>query len=556
MKSEEGWTGWETERGNDFRSIAAVMSMAIKYPKIADISSGPQLQAFLKRSQSIPPKFEHDIRATFRVLALLARHTIYDKPLDKPQKTEFQMMAMLVYVYYGRLSLCQLSSAINGMRNSVNALRLPKTYAKRAIAYIRDLVNHFKELSSDGCGDIPALQELPQSATNADSLPIASSTGSRVVRKRRRSDEDQADDGDRKRATRSMNPRSTMADSRLPSSKKATSTDDRPVARTTRSARSATATNKSTRPQYTAEKVSTTSRRSGQLANGAATSRLDSSAKQRLSLKEAGIIPSEATDPIFGCEDPTKLLEEALGGGEAPSKPPVEEVIKRLHFSKKSQSRKAGTLTPLTVRVGSDWLTNAAPPPQAQVPSVTLQASSSVPIQNPGLRRAPMSEPPVAVLGYNGGTRITQGSHSAPPPEDTKPTVIGMVTDPSVLDSKHPAMFSLLQQSRLTSHNSAPHKRWLPLPAALTQTTHVTNAPKIGRAQPADEGYSPALLGVVTVASQPPLLRRDFNSRQRIPSMQQEMPSDTTRSPQVIVIAGRSSRATHPVMVRRAAHHS
>ncbi|OAX36284.1 hypothetical protein K503DRAFT_673654, partial [Rhizopogon vinicolor AM-OR11-026] len=117
----QGYLDWGHARGRDFQCLASIGYLIEHHPK-ATFPGAPTLEKWLLKNEPVSPKLRDDLLDTFRVFLILARDKKYSVSLNKPSRVspiEFVMIGVLIYVFRDRLSLTQLSSAIEKMRGDV-----------------------------------------------------------------------------------------------------------------------------------------------------------------------------------------------------------------------------------------------------------------------------------------------------------------------------------------------------------------------------------------------------------------------------------------------------
>ncbi|KIM74460.1 hypothetical protein PILCRDRAFT_828156 [Piloderma croceum F 1598] len=161
LLGESGFDGqldWGHARGRDFQCLTSIVYLIDK-PKAA-IPGAQQLEKWLQETNPVPAKFRHEIFDTFRIFGTLVRK--FGSTFHKPTKVapvEFVIIGVLIHMYRLKLSLTQLSSAIEKMRADVRAkhidIRQNNKVTKTMLDFIKKKII-VSELKSDQQGDKPA----------------------------------------------------------------------------------------------------------------------------------------------------------------------------------------------------------------------------------------------------------------------------------------------------------------------------------------------------------------------------------------------------------------
>lgn len=209
LLGESGFDGqldWGHARGRDFQCLTSIVYLIDK-PK-ASIPGAPQLEKWLQETDPVPAKFRHEIFDTFRIFGKLVRK--FGSTFHKPTKVapvEFVIIGVLIHMYRLKLSLTQLSSAIEKMRSDVRAkhidIRQNNKVTKTMLDFIKKKMK-VSELKSDNNGDKPASSKTSHTQ---------SSTASK--RKRAAYSEDSDDsDTSKPRPAKSSTPRAVAGSSK------------------------------------------------------------------------------------------------------------------------------------------------------------------------------------------------------------------------------------------------------------------------------------------------------------------------------------------------------
>lgn len=198
----QGYLDWGHARGRDFQCVASIGYLIENHPK-PTVPSAPTLEKWLLKSDPVSPKLREDLLDTFRVFLVLARDQKYSRSLNRPTRVspiEFVMIGVLIYLFRDRLSLTQLSSAIEKMRKDVRDdhkdIRANSRITKHMLSFMSKRLK-ISELKTDGEGDKPAAgkptktkkrkrvaeyddeseeEEKPRKVTASKAPPAASST--------------------------------------------------------------------------------------------------------------------------------------------------------------------------------------------------------------------------------------------------------------------------------------------------------------------------------------------------------------------------------------------
>ncbi|KAG2043991.1 hypothetical protein BDR03DRAFT_850488 [Suillus americanus] len=157
----QGYLDWGHARGRDFQCVASIGYLIENHPK-PTVPSAPTLEKWLLKSDPVSPKLREDLLDTFRVFLVLARDQKYSRSLNRPTRVspiEFVMIGVLIYLFRDRLSLTQLSSAIEKMRKDVRDdhkdIRANSRITKHMLSFMSKRLK-ISELKTDGEGDKPA----------------------------------------------------------------------------------------------------------------------------------------------------------------------------------------------------------------------------------------------------------------------------------------------------------------------------------------------------------------------------------------------------------------
>jgi len=157
----QGYLDWGHARGRDFQCLASIGYLIENHPK-PTVPAAPTLEKWLLKNDPVSPKLREDLLDTFRVFLVLARDEKYCASLNKPTRVspiEFVMIGVLIYLFRDRLSLTQLSSAVEKMRQDVREahrdIRANGRITKHMLLFMSKRLK-ISDLQSDGKGDKPA----------------------------------------------------------------------------------------------------------------------------------------------------------------------------------------------------------------------------------------------------------------------------------------------------------------------------------------------------------------------------------------------------------------
>lgn len=156
---------WDTTRGGDFRCVASALYCVNKESIVAP--SMAALTKFLNDPEEIDELIAEDVHTTFKIFATLAKEGEYssafhlhdNKKLLKVSPAEFIMIFVLIFRFKGKLTMKQLSEAIEKMRWDVREaetdIRMNTRVFKHMIAFIQKLKT--SHLKGDAKNDVAAV---------------------------------------------------------------------------------------------------------------------------------------------------------------------------------------------------------------------------------------------------------------------------------------------------------------------------------------------------------------------------------------------------------------
>ncbi|EIW77494.1 hypothetical protein CONPUDRAFT_61476, partial [Coniophora puteana RWD-64-598 SS2] len=117
----QGCLDWGTSRGRDFHCLASILFMIQHLPK-KTFPGSSQLEKWLSETELLSERLRTDFMEIFSVFIYLARDKHYNASLNKPSRVspiEFIMIGVLIHKYRTKLTMTQLSSAVQQMRSHV-----------------------------------------------------------------------------------------------------------------------------------------------------------------------------------------------------------------------------------------------------------------------------------------------------------------------------------------------------------------------------------------------------------------------------------------------------
>jgi hypothetical protein len=165
----DGHIDWGHARGRDFQCIASIVYLMEKYPS-QHTPHAQQLEKWLSDGK-VTPKFRTKIFDTFQTFLAIVRNKTLCAPFKNPTRVspiEFVMSGVLVSAYRDKLSLTQLSSAIEKLRACVRAKEKDIRMNTRTMKHMHDFITrkiNGVTLKSDKNGDVPASKAHSTSTT-------------------------------------------------------------------------------------------------------------------------------------------------------------------------------------------------------------------------------------------------------------------------------------------------------------------------------------------------------------------------------------------------------
>ncbi|KAI0641695.1 hypothetical protein C8Q79DRAFT_286841 [Trametes meyenii] len=139
---------WDTSRANDFRTLSAAIYSMLKWPKLNTLVTISAIEKWLHDSEELEQEFCEDVRKTFEVFCQLAEDPKFNKPFSlagtrKVAPMEVLAIALLIHVFRRKLSLSQLSEAIELLRKDIRQtekdVRQNGRTMKLVLAFLKDL---------------------------------------------------------------------------------------------------------------------------------------------------------------------------------------------------------------------------------------------------------------------------------------------------------------------------------------------------------------------------------------------------------------------------------
>jgi hypothetical protein len=151
---------WDRTRGRDFHCIASIAYLVEKFPHQSHPDT-KQLEKWLSETE-VTSRFRNKIAAVFQTFLDIVRDKNLCAPLRKPTRVspiEFVMSGVLVAAHRDKLSLAQLSSAIEKLREDVRAKERDIRLNQRTTKHMFNFITKKVELLASSCnskGDVPA----------------------------------------------------------------------------------------------------------------------------------------------------------------------------------------------------------------------------------------------------------------------------------------------------------------------------------------------------------------------------------------------------------------
>ncbi|KAI0808252.1 hypothetical protein C8Q74DRAFT_1188435, partial [Fomes fomentarius] len=112
---------WGHNRGRDFQCLATIVFLISNHPSTS-FPTSPGLEKWLMSAVEVPKTLHDAVLDTFQIFIALVKNKKYNTAFQKPARVspvEFTMIGVLIYLYKGKYSLMQLSSAIWQMRADI-----------------------------------------------------------------------------------------------------------------------------------------------------------------------------------------------------------------------------------------------------------------------------------------------------------------------------------------------------------------------------------------------------------------------------------------------------
>ena len=156
---------WDTARGSDFRCVAsAVYCIDKNASAVPSISS---LTKWLQESEELDDDLREEMHLTFKIFVAMAKHKEYRSCFelsDKKKKfkvapAEFIMITVLIYRNKGKLTMQQLSEAIEKMRLDVRGVEVDIRMNSRVFKHMLNFIVKLRQnqLQPDSRNDVAAI---------------------------------------------------------------------------------------------------------------------------------------------------------------------------------------------------------------------------------------------------------------------------------------------------------------------------------------------------------------------------------------------------------------
>ncbi|KIP04420.1 hypothetical protein PHLGIDRAFT_129517 [Phlebiopsis gigantea 11061_1 CR5-6] len=207
---------WDTARGGDFRCVASAVYCIEKEAKV--VPSMSSLMKWLQEPDELDEVLCEDIHTTFKIFATLSKDSDYNRAFKlydkkkalKVSPAEFIMIGVMIYRFKGKLTMKQLSEAIENMRWSIRESEKDIRMNSRVFKLMLNFIVKLKasQLASDPNNDVAAVdikntytgESTP--AGDDDELEeleddaVDSKGKGKATTKRKRSSKNNEDDGD------------------------------------------------------------------------------------------------------------------------------------------------------------------------------------------------------------------------------------------------------------------------------------------------------------------------------------------------------------------------
>ncbi|GJE94148.1 hypothetical protein PsYK624_103160 [Phanerochaete sordida] len=156
---------WETARGTDFRCVASALYCASRSSNVEP--SMASLTKWLQLPDELEERFKKSMHDTFKIFVSLARHRqwrhcfdIYDKnKLLKVSPAEFITITLLIHRLKGKLTMRQLSDAIERMRLDIREAETDVRMNSRCFKHMFSFISSLKasQFPADSEHDVAAV---------------------------------------------------------------------------------------------------------------------------------------------------------------------------------------------------------------------------------------------------------------------------------------------------------------------------------------------------------------------------------------------------------------
>ncbi|KZV67388.1 hypothetical protein PENSPDRAFT_611488 [Peniophora sp. CONT] len=157
---------WGRARGRDFQGLASIIFLIEHLPAYKTPAS-LTLESWLNKQDALSDKIQEDIESTLKIFHALTTNAKLSKVFHQPVRVspvEFVFIGVLVHMHKAKLSLTQLSSAIDAMRADVRKgfsdIRTNTKVSKRLYSFIKEKIPKGR-YTGDGKGDQPASKAVP-----------------------------------------------------------------------------------------------------------------------------------------------------------------------------------------------------------------------------------------------------------------------------------------------------------------------------------------------------------------------------------------------------------
>lgn len=192
---------WGHNRGRDFQCLATIVFLISNHPSTS-FPTSLGLEKWLMSAVDVPDTLHDAVLDTFQIFIALVKNKKYNTAFQKPARVspvEFTMIGVLIYLYKGKYSLMQLSSAIWQMRADIRKrfqdIRANSKVTKAMFDFLKQRLME-DELASDGKGDTPAILAIKKtrSVDAADKSRVVDAPS--ATKRRRRQEPETSEDSE------------------------------------------------------------------------------------------------------------------------------------------------------------------------------------------------------------------------------------------------------------------------------------------------------------------------------------------------------------------------